>query len=249
MSVRVKARELGVQFRDTRGEAARAALTTWTPELLAELADQVSTRSVIEVAAERGMNVRTLRDVMYRHGIKGRGQGNQTPEEIERRVSALRGREKVDFSADRRCIVCGISKPASEFPPERNAGSLTCLSCRAEKRRGRWAAHEPEERRRQMARIRLNRYQMSDERFADLLAEQDDKCAVCRGEFGVRTDGVVQVIIDHDHACCPGHRSCGECVRGLTCQRCNLAVGWYEVLVADDALSSAIGRYLAGAYR
>jgi hypothetical protein len=29
---------------------------------------------------------------------------------------------------------------------------------------------------------------------------------------------------DHDHECCPGNYSCGRCLRGVLCNRCNHAV-------------------------
>jgi hypothetical protein len=34
--------------------------------------------------------------------------------------------------------------------------------------------------------------------------------------------------IDHDHACCAGRRSCGQCVRGILCARHNLLIGQFE---------------------
>lgn len=36
--------------------------------------------------------------------------------------------------------------------------------------------------------------------------------------------------LDHDHACCPGSKSCGGCVRGWLCRRCNTVLG----LVGDS---------------
>jgi hypothetical protein len=36
------------------------------------------------------------------------------------------------------------------------------------------------------------------------------------------------LVIDHDHACCSGRRSCGKCVRGALCNRHNLYLGFIE---------------------
>lgn len=55
-----------------------------------------------------------------------------------------------------------------------------------------------------------------------LRAEFSGRCWACMS-------GAADVI-DHDHNCCPGTKSCGLCIRGSLCQRCNkvegLLAGW-----------------------
>jgi hypothetical protein len=71
---------------------------------------------------------------------------------------------------------------------------------------------------------------ITEERFNELLEAQGRACGICREPF----EGGQRVCIDHDHNCCPvppdGHpRSCGRCVRGLLCVRCNTWLGWMEM--------------------
>jgi len=33
--------------------------------------------------------------------------------------------------------------------------------------------------------------------------------------------------LDHDRACCPGDVSCGKCIRGILCARCNMGLGHF----------------------
>lgn len=70
-------------------------------------------------------------------------------------------------------------------------------------------------------------YNMSIEDFDRLYEEQGGICAVC-SESIPRTH---KVYVDHDHACCPKGKSCGSCIRGLLCLRCNTTLG----KLADDA--------------
>ena len=53
------------------------------------------------------------------------------------------------------------------------------------------------------------------------MVEQQGGCAICATKTG--TDWVV----DHDHACCPRTRTCGKCVRGVVCRKCNSGLGMF----------------------
>lgn len=83
----------------------------------------------------------------------------------------------------------------------------------------------------------VNKYGLLQEDYDRILAEQGGGCANC----GLTNDDGRQLAVDHDHACCPGDKSCGKCVRGLLCVGCNLMLGYAK---DDPDLLIAAADYL-----
>lgn len=83
-----------------------------------------------------------------------------------------------------------------------------------------------------MRKAHLKRtFHISIEKYKEMAK---DGCEIC-GKKGLPHK---QLHVDHDHKCCPVprypngatkyHKTCGKCVRGILCDRCNGNVGLYE---------------------
>jgi hypothetical protein len=80
-----------------------------------------------------------------------------------------------------------------------------------------YRAFKRAQRARNHARYVTTVYSLPSKEQAELWAFQGEKCPC--GRQPTRMPDT-----DHDHACCPGPRSCGKCVRGMTCRACNREV-------------------------
>jgi hypothetical protein len=79
------------------------------------------------------------------------------------------------------------------------------------------------DRRRWNRTSKFKRLGITEEEFNALLEKQEYACAICRNPFEGR-----RICADHDHNCCEKQvdrtaKTCGKCIRGLLCVKCNLA--------------------------
>lgn len=71
----------------------------------------------------------------------------------------------------------------------------------------------------------LRSYNLPFDAFCAMLESQGGCCAICGSPEPQGADWA----IDHDHRCCPtAKRSCGRCVRGLLCVRCNVGLSYFR---------------------
>lgn len=111
-----------------------------------------------------------------------------------------------DDEGNKRCIECSEWLPESEYwksAPAQDGLFAACKHCSG------------------MA-TRMHRFGLSKADFQRIIDTQGAACAICKSPF----DRSRTISVDHDHACCAGNYSCGQCVRGFLCSSCNSGLGW-----------------------
>jgi len=87
-------------------------------------------------------------------------------------------------------------------------------------------------------------FNITFDQFSWLLSIQNGVCFLC-GEQESRIDGrtgnIMNLSVDHDHRCCSGKTSCGNCVRHLLCWHCNTMLGKIEM---KPKLSQVMAHYV-----
>ncbi len=133
------------------------------------------------------------------------------------------------------CGRCGETKPRSAFYDLRHTTHprRPCKACILTDKRDRYATQGGD--RISHAQVLREKYELTPDDYARMLAAQDGLCAICSKPEVARGRGGAprRLAVDHDH-----HTNA---VRQLLCHRCNL-VTW--AVEASPDLLDAVRRYL-----
>lgn len=111
-----------------------------------------------------------------------------------------------DEQGRKQCSKCSIWLPEADFvrdPAHSDGLTSYCKACRS-------------------IHARAWKYGTTPEGLERIAGSQGGMCATCSTHLA---DGF---CVDHDHSCCPGAKTCGNCIRGLLCQECNKLIGKLE---------------------
>lgn len=142
-----------------------------------------------------------------------------------------------DTLVEKVCSHCKQTLAAAAFcRSSQNKSGLAswCKTCTASQHREagygkKWRESNPERTREIQRKSKYMRnYGITVERYETMLAEQDERCAICR--TGTPGRGRIYFFVDHDHVT--------NEVRGLLCGDCNTGLGMFRD--SPEALRSAI---------
>lgn len=135
------------------------------------------------------------------------------------------------------CTKCEQSKPVEMFYRREMSGDGRmpwCKQCESVHRRRRYLQRiqsDPDH----LVKIIARRHKVNVEKIKEMML---DGCEVC----GTKED----LCIDHDHSCCPGQSTCGQCLRGVLCKRCNVAEGHIKNIHSAMKLVKYMIKYRKG---
>lgn len=94
-------------------------------------------------------------------------------------------------------------------------------------RKNRWKIENPERARGHQTKANIKKHGLTPEQFTERLSGQGGVCAICGADKNANGR---RLSVDHDHSCCAGDTSCGKCVRGILCHRCNVGLGQFQTV-------------------
>lgn len=139
----------------------------------------------------------------------------------------------------KKCTRCGEVKTLESFHNSKVAKDGKGSHCKA-CTKARLSTPEMKDKRRNHAwKACLKRFNLTEADYDAMFERQMGLCAICHKP----ETGGIRLAVDHDHSCCSSDSSCGKCVRGLLCKRCNMGIG----LLGDnpDVMTNAL-LYLKG---
>jgi hypothetical protein len=71
------------------------------------------------------------------------------------------------------------------------------------------------------------KYHLPWNKYKEKLKKQNYRC-ICGQILNIDNGKIKIPHIDHNHKCCSGDFSCGKCIRGILCFRCNVVLGFLE---------------------
>ena len=144
---------------------------------------------------------------------------------------------------EKTCTQCSETKNLSEYYKDSRSKKPWnyCKACASDRRKQRYRDN-PEREKSAMKSYHLRKnFGISEEQYKYLLESQGGVCLICKSPDSKMRGA--RFAVDHDHRCCPGQKTCGNCIRGLLCHPCNRLLG--QAGDDPDTLIKAAGYLLS----